>query len=84
MPTLNEVLISKGAEYAPFDTSRAKRIYDAIAPIFGFEKCFGTKCKVIHIIGTNGKGSTGRFITMGLEQYKKSVLHFSSCAGNGV
>lgn len=78
MPTLNEVLISKGAEYAPFDTSRAKRIYDAIAPIFGFEKCFGTKCKVIHIIGTNGKGSTGRFITMGLEQYKKSVLHFSS------
>ncbi|BAM32616.1 bifunctional folylpolyglutamate synthase/dihydrofolate synthase [Helicobacter cinaedi] len=78
MPTLNEVLISKGAEYAPFDTSRAKRIYDAIAPIFGFEKYFGTKCKVIHIIGTNGKGSTGRFITMGLEQYKKSVLHFSS------
>ena len=78
MPTLNEVLISKGAEYAPFDTSRAKRIYDSIAPIFGFEKCFGTKCKVIHIIGTNGKGSTGRFITMGLEQQGKSVLHFSS------
>ena len=78
MPTLNEVLISKGAEYAPFDTSRAKRIYNVIAPIFGFEKCFGTKCKVIHIIGTNGKGSTGRFITMGLEQHKKSVLHFSS------
>ena len=75
MLSLSEVLVSKGAEYAPFDTSRAKRIYNAIAPIFGFEK---VKCKVIHIIGTNGKGSTGRFITMGLEQYKKSVLHFSS------
>lgn len=78
MPTLDEVLISKGAEYAPFDTSRAKRIYDSIVPIFGFDKCFGTRCKVIHIIGTNGKGSTGRFIAMGLEQQKKSVLHFTS------
>lgn len=76
--SLNEVLLSKGAEYAPFDTSRAKRIYDSIAPIFGFDKCFGTRCKVIHIIGTNGKGSTGRFIAMGLEQQKKSVLHFTS------
>lgn len=37
MPTLNEVLISKGAEYAPFDTSRAKRIYDAIAPILALK-----------------------------------------------
>lgn len=76
--SLNEVLLSKGAEYAPFDTSRAKRIYDSIVPIFGFDKCFGTRCKVIHIIGTNGKGSTGRFIAMGLEQQKKSVLHFTS------
>ncbi len=78
MLSLNEVLLSKGAEYAPFDTSRAKRIYDSIVPIFGFDKCFGTRCKVIHIIGTNGKGSTGRFIAMGLEQQKKSVLHFTS------
>lgn len=78
MPTLNEVLLSKGAEYAPFDTSRAKRIYDCIESIFDFAKYFGTRCKVIHIIGTNGKGSTGRFVTMGLEQQGKSVLHFSS------
>lgn len=78
MLSLNEVLLSKGAEYAPFDTSRAKRIYDSIVPIFGFDECFGTRCKVIHIIGTNGKGSTGRFIAMGLEQQKKSVLHFTS------
>lgn len=78
MPTLNEVLADKGAEYAPFDTLRAKRIYDSIAPIFDFEKCFGIQCKVIHIIGTNGKGSTGRFITMGLSQQGKRVLHFSS------
>lgn len=78
MQTLSEVLIAKGEEYAPFDVARAGRIYEAIAPIFDFKECFETQCTIIHILGTNGKGSTGRFITMGLEQQGKSVLHFSS------
>ncbi|MCX2716389.1 Mur ligase family protein [Helicobacter sp. MIT 21-1697] len=78
MLNLSQVLQSKGAEYAPFDPMRAHRIYAGIASKCGFKEHFDTKCKVIHIIGTNGKGSTGRFITMGLEQQGKSVLHFSS------
>ncbi|CAM2732453.1 Mur ligase family protein [Helicobacter hepaticus] len=78
MLKLSQVLQSKGTEYAPFDPTRAHKIYASIASKCGFREHFGTKCKVIHIIGTNGKGSTGRFITMGLEQQGKSVLHFSS------
>lgn len=76
--SLENVLISKGAEYAPFDVGRVHRIYKQIAPLCGFNGIFGKKCKVIHIMGTNGKGSTGRFLAMGLAQHKKSVLHFSS------
>ena len=78
IPKLDEVLLSKGAEYAPFDVMRVHRIYKGIAPICGFENVFGKQCKVIHIMGTNGKGSTGRFITMGLAQHKKKALHFST------
>ena len=33
---------------------------------------------VIHIIGTNGKGSTGRFLASFLNQLKKDVVHYSS------
>jgi dihydrofolate synthase/folylpolyglutamate synthase len=33
---------------------------------------------IIHIIGTNGKGSTGRFIASFLQQQNKTVLHYSS------
>lgn len=33
---------------------------------------------VIHIIGTNGKGSTGRYLASFLHQSGKNVLHYSS------
>ncbi len=33
---------------------------------------------VIHIVGTNGKGSTGRFLSSYLQQSGFSVLHYSS------
>ena len=33
---------------------------------------------VIHIVGTNGKGSTGRFLASILYQQNKRVLHYSS------
>lgn len=78
IPTLQDVLTDKGAEYAPFDRQRVHRIYRDIANICGFDTYLGTYCKVVHILGTNGKGSTGRFITMGLRQNGKNVLHFSS------
>lgn len=76
MRNLNEVLAAKGAEYAPFDPARAPRIFRALESYFG--KNLGARCHIIHILGTNGKGSSGRFITMGLEQNKRRVLHFSS------
>jgi dihydrofolate synthase / folylpolyglutamate synthase len=33
---------------------------------------------IIHIVGTNGKGTTGRYLASLLNQAKKSVLHYSS------
>ncbi|MDD2699092.1 MAG: bifunctional folylpolyglutamate synthase/dihydrofolate synthase [Arcobacteraceae bacterium] len=33
---------------------------------------------VIHIVGTNGKGTTGRFIATFLQQQNQSVLHYTS------
>ncbi|PAF48206.1 hypothetical protein BKH46_02445 [Helicobacter sp. 12S02634-8] len=72
MVSLREFLDSKGAEYAPFDPQRAKNIYTQLAPHLK------TPAMTIHIIGTNGKGSTGRFITLGLLSAGKSVLHFTS------
>lgn len=75
-PSLKEVLASKGAEYAVFDPMRAKHIFKKLESDLG--KNFGVNCPIIHIIGTNGKGSSGRFIAMGLEQHGKCVLHFSS------
>ncbi|MBI3874115.1 MAG: bifunctional folylpolyglutamate synthase/dihydrofolate synthase [Arcobacter sp.] len=33
---------------------------------------------VIHIVGTNGKGTTGRFIATCLHQQKQQVLHYTS------
>lgn len=70
--SLEEFLQSKGAEYAPFDPSRAKRIYALLSPHLSHFS------KNIHIVGTNGKGSTGRFITLGLIQAGYKVLHFTS------
>lgn len=71
--SLWEFLESKGQEYAPFDPKRAHRIYAKLAPMLKLEHL-----KIIHILGTNGKGSTGRFITLGLLQCGHRVLHFSS------
>ena len=33
---------------------------------------------IIHIVGTNGKGSTGRYLASLLEQQNQTVLHYSS------
>lgn len=70
--SLEEFLQSKGAEYAPFDPNRAKTIYKHLSPHLKHSS------KNIHIVGTNGKGSTGRFITLGLLQAGYKVLHFTS------
>ncbi len=72
MQNLDSYLDSKGAEYAPFDPKRAHNIFKKLKPNLCLPKT------IIHIIGTNGKGSTGRFITLGLEQHNLRVFHFTS------
>lgn len=70
--SLHTYLESKGAEYAEFDKERMPRIFASMRASFKLSS------HIIHILGTNGKGSTGRFITLGLLGQGHSVLHFSS------
>ncbi|CCF80079.1 Dihydrofolate synthase [Helicobacter bizzozeronii CCUG 35545] len=70
--TLNEFLNTRAHELARFDPMRFGRIYTQFSA--HFKDCVPK----IQIIGTNGKGSTGRFLTLGLEQAGFKVLHFSS------
>lgn len=70
---LKSYLDKKGQEYAPFDPLRALRIFECFA--HDFLQTF--KPKVIHIVGTNGKGSTGRYIALRLAQNFK-IMHFTS------
>lgn len=60
--------------------SKSKKTPKVLTPQ-GEEQCgFSLQNKpfIIHILGTNGKGSTGRFITLGLAQNGYKVLHFTS------
>ncbi len=70
---LEDFLRLKGKEYQEFDPKRFIQIYKAFKNAF-----FETEAKVVHIVGTNGKGSTGRFLTLLLLQQHFKVLHFTS------
>lgn len=72
LQNLYAYLERKGVEYAPFDPARMPSIFALVQPFLRFSP------HIIHILGTNGKGSTGRFITLGLLAQGHSVLHFSS------
>ncbi|GLH58161.1 Mur ligase family protein [Helicobacter ailurogastricus] len=69
---LNTFLETKGVEYAPFEPERFKKAYR------DFCRHFADTTPKIQIIGTNGKGSTGRFLAQSLEASGFKVLHFSS------
>lgn len=69
---LSDFLASRAHEQVCFDPARFQRIYKA------FGAHFEDRVPKIQIIGTNGKGSTGRFIAMALEQAGFKTLHFSS------
>ncbi|TQR60816.1 Mur ligase family protein [Campylobacter troglodytis] len=66
-----EFLAKKNEHYAQIDKFRSWRIYEAYKELFG-------KIKIIHIIGTNGKGSTGRFLAQLLKGLEFSVGHYTS------
>ncbi|PUD34466.1 folylpolyglutamate synthase/dihydrofolate synthase family protein [Helicobacter pylori] len=70
---LKAFLETKPKEYHKFDPSRFIQIYKDFKSAF-----FEIQAKVIHIVGTNGKGSTGRFLTLLLADQNFKVLHFTS------
>lgn len=66
-----EYLDAKPLYYDEIDYSRMPRVYEKIK---GFLKI----PKIIHIIGTNGKGTTGRFFASALFVNGYSVGHYTS------
>ncbi|QKG29591.1 Mur ligase family protein [Campylobacter sp. RM16187] len=68
---LDEFLSHKPLFYKEIDYTRMPRAWDSI-------KANLKPFKIIHIIGTNGKGSTGRFLAQILHLQGKSVGHYTS------
>lgn len=66
-----ELLSHKTMYYEKIDFSVVKKSYDIISKYIKLPY-------VIHIVGTNGKGSTGRFLSHYLRKKSFKVLHYSS------
>ena len=71
MTRLQNFLENKPLYYDKIDLERMPRTYRAI-------KAKLPRPKIIHIVGTNGKGTTGRFLANGLLQNGFSVGHYTS------
>jgi dihydrofolate synthase/folylpolyglutamate synthase len=69
--TLQEYLNTKPLYYEKIDYTRMPRVYEKI-------KSFLNHPKIIHIIGTNGKGTTGRFLANALYSMGFSTGHYTS------
>jgi len=69
---LNEFLNQKPLFYNEIDYDRMPNCWNTIKNNFKMPK------KIIHIIGTNGKGSTGRFLAHYLDRMGFSVGHYTS------
>jgi dihydrofolate synthase / folylpolyglutamate synthase len=69
---LADFLDAKGVEYAPFDPNRFKNFY------IKHEGAIGKLPKIVQIVGTNGKGTTGRFLAWMLKNEGFMVAHFTS------
>jgi dihydrofolate synthase / folylpolyglutamate synthase len=70
-PTLSEFLNAKPLYYDEIDYDRMPRIYTAIREQIRVSK-------VIHMVGTNGKGTTGRFIANALYRAGFKTGHYTS------
>lgn len=68
---LQTFLSNKPLFYAEIDYERFPRVYEKIKSNFN-------SSKNIHIIGTNGKGTTGRFLASALHHKGFSVGHYTS------
>ena len=71
MPKISKVLENKPLFYKEIDRTRMPRAGQGVS---GNVKV----PKLIHLIGTNGKGSTGRFLALMLRKAGKSVGHYTS------
>lgn len=67
-----DFLASKIERPGLIDTARMPRIWERIAPVFG------PIPEVVHIVGTNGKGTTGRFLASMLRRAGRRVGHYTS------
>ncbi|MBL4729800.1 MAG: bifunctional folylpolyglutamate synthase/dihydrofolate synthase [Sulfurimonas sp.] len=68
---LSEFLESKPLYYTHIDYERMPRIYKKIKKYFNLSK-------IIHLVGTNGKGTTGRFLAGALHNLGFNVGHYTS------
>ncbi len=68
---LNKFLKAKPLFYETIDYTRMPRVYEKIKTHF-------THPKIIHLIGTNGKGTTGRFLATALNSQGFNVGHYTS------
>ncbi|MFA6191680.1 MAG: bifunctional folylpolyglutamate synthase/dihydrofolate synthase [Sulfurimonas sp.] len=68
---LKEFLSKKPLYYSEIDYSRMPRVFGEIKSSFDAPK-------VIHVIGTNGKGTTGRFLASALLSLGLKVGHYTS------
>jgi len=68
---LEQFLNNKPLYYTEIDYSRMPRIYNKI-------KSKLPKPKIVHLIGTNGKGTTGRFLAKALFSLGYKVGHYTS------
>ena len=71
MKNLKEYLKSKPLYYKDIDYEKMPKIFSEISSSFFLPK-------TVHIVGTNGKGSTGRYLTLMLEQNGFNVGHYTS------
>lgn len=71
MSALQTFLEAKPLYYDEIDLERMPRVFEAL-------KGSLPSPKVIHVVGTNGKGTTGRFLANALLQNNHSVGHYTS------
>ncbi|MFZ2889347.1 bifunctional folylpolyglutamate synthase/dihydrofolate synthase, partial [Sulfuricurvum sp.] len=69
--SLNDFLASKPLFYDVIDYERFPNTYHKIKDKL-------TNPKIIHLVGTNGKGSTGRFLATALHRAGQKVGHYTS------
>jgi len=68
---LEKFLKEKPLYYNEIDYSRMPRVYESLKQELKLPK-------IIHLVGTNGKGTTGRFLASALHSLGFSVGHYSS------